>query len=431
MMEISKNDVLLQHNTHKLAYAHDTTGNHRFNVLLDIYRDAFQIAERERDDETCMKIVSDIVHTICFKCQPNGRFLEFDEKKNIWHNVGTGAIPCQRARTGLLNLIGDPIAHNNHLDKPIVEMNKTERARTMKALHFNEKKLRAVINLKDDRFVLKEGVSLISTTSVPSNAQIEPKKNETKRNRVTFAIGETPKRKKVKKPISKKKNKILVKDVSPFDVKCGGTVECVEFSDNPGNKLFHFLVNVRRKSYEVADDKEKFKETCRVIRFMRKIYPSSRFVQRVKNSSDWYELSWQSMLEKTIQCFCEPTKDILSDAEIKDFMHMIERSDVCYNFLSEIIDDTCEIESVDVKASIVSDMCYSKDEVLSIVNDDNKPILTESVEESDVCVDEMIELTNIKQEDDEFLDVLFSSSDQSYQEVCSADEWLNTILVAA
>jgi len=35
-------------------------------------------------------------------------------------------------------------------------MSKTKRARTMKALHYSENKLRAVVNINDDRFKLKE-----------------------------------------------------------------------------------------------------------------------------------------------------------------------------------------------------------------------------------------------------------------------------------
>ena len=93
------NDVLLKHNDDILTYAVDSIGNRKFQIYLDIYRSTFLNAEQRKDSQTCSNIVNDIVNTICAKSVPNGRFLQFDEKKNIWYDVGTGAIPCQRART--------------------------------------------------------------------------------------------------------------------------------------------------------------------------------------------------------------------------------------------------------------------------------------------------------------------------------------------
>jgi len=93
MVEFTVNDVLLKHNNDVLSYAVESAGNRRFQVYIDLYRPVFQDAEERKDIKTCCNIVTDIVNTICLKSVPNGRFLEFDEKKNIWYNVGTGAIP--------------------------------------------------------------------------------------------------------------------------------------------------------------------------------------------------------------------------------------------------------------------------------------------------------------------------------------------------
>merc|ERR1712157_14210 len=102
-------------------------------------------------------IVTDIMKKICLASVPRGRFLEFDENLEVWYDVGVGAIPCQRVRMGLLGLTGDSTISGYNADRPIVTVSRIMRARTMKALHFSEKRFKeAVVNLNDDRFKLRE-----------------------------------------------------------------------------------------------------------------------------------------------------------------------------------------------------------------------------------------------------------------------------------
>merc|ERR1712129_393922 len=108
-----------------------------------------------------------------------GRFLEFDKDLKEWRDVGSQAIPHHRAKMGLLGFISFeqiPIKFIRHLERPIVIMSKEEKARTMKALHCSEEKLRTVVNLKDDRFLLN-----YDNFRKPVNSSIKkemPRKNE-------------------------------------------------------------------------------------------------------------------------------------------------------------------------------------------------------------------------------------------------------------
>merc|ERR1712176_1004703 len=152
-------------------------------------------------------------------CIPNGRFLEYNEKKKVWYNVGTGAIPCQRVRIGLLNLVEDEMSNEDHFDKPIIEMTKTERARTMKALRCSEKQLRSSVNLKDARFEIKKEL-MVNRWSQNPNLY-----SKVDRGQVTTE----PSRKK------RKSSKTINEDeVTPFDIMCCNNSS---ISANPVHKL--------------------------------------------------------------------------------------------------------------------------------------------------------------------------------------------------
>merc|ERR1712087_1090541 len=135
------------------------------------------------------------------------------------------------------------------------------RARTMKALHFGEKSLRAVVNLNDARFKLKEEAFLLDqmVIAVDTNSLDErPVNVSNKRKRVTF---------------SEKINEVTVQDEGTIEKKrtskindfekniiCGGTGEGILNVENNGNILFLSLIEARRGIYTVSDDQAKFHE---------------------------------------------------------------------------------------------------------------------------------------------------------------------------
>jgi len=399
MAEFTVNDVLLKHNDDVLSYAVESVGNHRFQVYLDLYRSDFQDAEERKDIKTCCNIVTDIVNTICSKSVPNGRFLEFDAKKNIWYNVGTGAIPCQRTRTGLLGLLSNSTSNEYHADKSIVEMSKTMRARTMKALHYNENKLRAVINLNDDRFKMKEQV-LINDQAHTSTIENKGCSKRSTEEKIIFA--DSVKKCLVKDETASKKRKYAQPEAQSMDIICGGIGEGILQTDTPGNRLFHSLVNARLKNYNVSDDNQKFKEVCKDIRFMQQICPSCQFLQRKENSKEWTELSWQDTMEKTIQSFCNPFNEYLSDIEIENFI--TENPELYDNYFCELPNDAHDTMLYDhddlneikvefpVYLAVITDECTSYS---------NKSVLNEAY-----VIEENVHLC-CNQEQEDFLDVFF------------------------
>jgi hypothetical protein len=56
--------------------AGDEVGNNRFQILLQIHREAYNLARLGGDTTECERIVDKIVNTVCVECVPNGRFLE-------------------------------------------------------------------------------------------------------------------------------------------------------------------------------------------------------------------------------------------------------------------------------------------------------------------------------------------------------------------
>lgn len=426
------NDVLIKHNDDILTYAVDSIGNRKFQIYLDIYRSTFLNAEQRKDSQTCSNIVNDIVNTICAKSVPNGRFLQFDEKKNIWYDVGTGAIPCQRARTGLLGLYGKTTSNEYHADKPIVEMSKTMRARTMKALHFSEKQRTAVINLNDDRFKLKEQLFTNHASCTPQ-LEKKPSYKRPREKHVAFSESVTKGSKiNFKDGKLSKRRKITSREVQHVDVTCGGTGEGILNIDTPGNRLFHSLINARMKNYTISDDKDKFKEVCDVINLMQHICPSCRFVEEKGNPDDLLELSFQDIMEKTIQAFCNPfTHDDLSATEIENFITSIENKEIYDTFISDTLNDAPDnVKHVDNKALKIKD--ENPDDIFSSLIIEEKKMNSNKVIRpvEDYLKDENASFS-CSQEQVDYLDVLFPEVTENINETTAAEEFLESILVTS
>lgn len=468
MVSFTVNDVLLKHNNDVLSYAVDSVGNRKFQVYLDIYRSAFSYAEQRKDTVTCNKIVTDIVDTVCFKSVPNGRFLEFDEQKNVWYNVGTGAIPCQRARTGLLGLLGKTTSNDYHVDKPVIDMSKTKRARTMKALHFSEKKLRAVVNLNDERFKLKEQVLLDDAVSCVPLVEKKVTNKRPIEKRVTFAESVTSNCKsKDKDRSTTKRRKVASNEDEHVDVICGGSGEGILHLDTPGNRLYHSLINAREKHYSISNDKEKFQEVCKVIKLMQRICPSCRFVTQKVNSDEVTELDWQEIMEKTIQSFCNPcTTEDLSDKEIDKFMSSLKNEETYNNYISDASNDVPEIimSSELHGESLKSDVHFPEEVASDITIQENRfndSTITTELPKSTVpkfedvtdetfptiiihddkvqsdktgmvvdCLCDNASQVLTSQEQQDYLDVFFPEVDGNMQELTAADEFLRSILVS-
>ena len=426
MVNFTANDVLLKHNNDVLSYAVDSVGNRKFQVYLDIYRSSFLFAEERKDSITCNKIVNDIVNTICTKSVPNGRFLEFDDKKNVWYDVGTGAIPCQRARTGLLGLLGKTTGNDYHVDKPIVAMSKTKRARTMKALHFSEKKLRAVINLNDDRFKLREQILIRDTPSCTPLVEMNASSKRTNDKHVTFDHSVKNNTKgTAKEGRATKRTKVTSHEVEHVDIICGGVGEGILHLDTPGNRLFHSLIHARQENYVKSDDKGKFKEVCKLIKFMQQICPTCRFVKHNENSKELIELSWQDIMEKTIQTICKPfTNEFLLDKEIESFIVMHD------NYTSDLSSDAPDtITSVDINNGLLTTKDEATDDIFSsIIMEDNKAQCDKSIRFEDYLIDENTHLTC--NPEDDYLDVFFPEMDENIKEFAAAEEFLESILVS-
>merc|ERR1719410_684521 len=210
-------------------------------------------------------------------------------------------------------------------------MSRTKRARTMKALHSGEKKLRAVINLNDDRFKIKERVLIDEQATTPTNYN----KTSKCKKHVTFAAKDGPTKKRQITPRESQSQTV--------DVICGDSKVGVLNIDAPGNRLFLSLVNARQEKYNDSNDKDKFKEVCKVVRFMQKICPPCRFVQQ-KSSMECTELSWQDTIEKTIQTFC-PGNDAASVTASFDESDMLDK---CFSELPLDVVDASHYVSSDV-----------------------------------------------------------------------------------
>ena len=424
MAIFTANDVLLKHNNDVLSYAVDSFGNRKFQVFLDIYRSSFLHAEERKDTITCNRIVNDIVDTICTKSVPAGRFLEFDDKKNEWYDVGTGAIPCQRARTGLLGLLEKTTGNDYHVDKPIVEMSKTKRARTMKALHFSEKKLRAVINLNDDRFKLKEQILIRDTPSCTPLVEMKASSKRSNDKHVTFANSVKNNMKgTTKEGRATKRRKVTSREVENVDIICGGAGEGILHIDTPGNRLYHSLISARQKNYTKSDDKEKFKEVCKVIKSMQQICPTCRFVKHKANSNEVAELSWQDIMEKTIQTISKPcVGEFLSDVEIETFIAMHN------SYISDLLNDVPDtVKSVDSNNGLLSIKEVPDDIFSTFAVEDNKDFNKSTVVEN-YLIDENTHLEYDPEQDD-YLDVFFPEIGEHINESIAADEFLDSILV--
>jgi len=418
-MVFTCNDVLLHHNENVLSYAVDSVGNRRFQVYLDIYRSSFLSAEERKDTVTCNKIMNNIVNTICATSEPKGRFLEFDKKKKVWYNIGCAAVPCQRTRLGLLGLVNKTISNEYHEDKPIVEMSKTRRARTMKALHFNEKMLRTEVNLNDERFKVRDPVLLNDPLCVPLS-EMKPsltKSSEKREKHVTFSHPETSKNSEEGR--TSKRRKLISPRDEHVDVICGGVGGGILFlKDKPGNRLFHSLIDARRKNYSASNDKDKFKEVCKVIKCMQKICPACRFMGKKANSDEFAELSFQEVMEKTIQTFYDPCNDeeSTSDAEIESSIVSLEETDMYDSYLSDILHDVPDHTMNEGSEVLKIKDEYADDNVSTIIIEESKAQCDALIIVEDSFVSEKI-YHPIKEEEDNCLDIFFPEVNENISEL--------------
>ena len=313
-MNFTCNDVLLIHNNDVLSYAVDSIGNRKYQLYLDMHGPSFLHAEERKDAITCNEIVNDIVNAITNTSVPKGRFLEFDDKNNVWYNVGTGAIPCQRTRLGLLGLLAKSSRKEYNSDKPIVEMSKTKRARTMKALHSNEKMLRAVVNLSDERFKVKDPALINDKSYVP----ILEKKISPKRSNQENVILSDPEK-------NSKKRKIATDESVHANAICNDIAEVISNINTHENRLFPSSFNQMQQKYASSGDKQKFNEDYKVIKHKQK-----------KDPNQHTTLSGQDIAEKSSQVFCNPCTP--PDVDIEIFIDCFEETDISY--MLDILDDT-------------------------------------------------------------------------------------------
>jgi len=388
---LSTNDVLLKHHDHVLSFALNHSGNFRLLAYLEIYRRAYINAEKEFNDKLCSRIVSDIVDTICRKSIPSGRFLEFDAGRNEWRHVGSAAVPRHRVRMGLLGFISfEPLSFNKKLfeDKPIVLMSKEERARTMKSLHAREEQMRANVNLKDNRFLVKDEL-LKEASLMNKNTSSEKRKREQHEKKLI------KKKKKLKRPLhSKKINNHS--EVKLHDIICDENGNVVLQEDNLGNKYFRYLVFQRRQAYDKTDDAGKFHEVGRVIRSMFKLFPQCRFFTRKDDRKTLQEASWETCIIKTIETFCEASySDTLSPAEIKYFSSLMNGSFNEDYILDEVI---CE-----QKGNISSGSSIISEDLVSLVSSNDEDIRLDWNELPDFLTkhdfDELIDETYMEKKD--------------------------------
>lgn len=64
----------------------DHAGNYRFLVLISLHRQRYLDAVERSDVAECENIALEIIHTVRFKCAPNGRFF-YQDKSNRWLNI--------------------------------------------------------------------------------------------------------------------------------------------------------------------------------------------------------------------------------------------------------------------------------------------------------------------------------------------------------
>src|SRR6056300_483235 len=65
----------------------DHAGNYRFLVLISLFRQRYLDAVERSDVAECESIALEIIHTVRFKCAPNGRFFYQDLKSNRWLKI--------------------------------------------------------------------------------------------------------------------------------------------------------------------------------------------------------------------------------------------------------------------------------------------------------------------------------------------------------
>merc|ERR1712228_999174 len=150
---------------------------------------------------------------------------------------------------------------------------------------------------------------------------------------------------------------------------CGGTGEGILNVENNGNILFLSLIEARRGIYTVSNDQAKFHEACNVMKVMKEISPSSKFVQHDDNdlNQSFTELSWEDAMERTIHTFCNTNPKPLPVASRNEKFVMVEDT-LRDSVLQESVHFDCN-DILDDPDNILS--TEPSDELATLILEDN------------------------------------------------------------
>merc|ERR1712228_393556 len=295
----------------------------------------------------------------------------------------------------------------------------------MKALHCGEKSLRTVVNLNDERFKVKDDAFYLMEIIVDTKCTDgSPVKVSNKRKRVTFSettkkTTEADERRTVIGKDLKKKYSAIILDRTLVNSKefekniiCGRTGEGILNTENNGNILFLSLIEARRNIYTASNDHAKFQEVRQVMKLMKEISPSSKFVQYDNNiNQEFKELSWEDAMERTIHVFCnanfKPSQNASrsepSDVIADDIQHQNVKLEPLHFEPTDILD---------VPDNVPSTEC--KNELGTLTSKDS------------IGDDEGVNMT-FEYKDDDFLDGLLFEENEQY--LPDNTDYIHSILV--
>lgn len=219
------NDILIDHHSHNLLkFAYSYVGNRRFEIMLQIYRKQFSHAMERGDERSCLNILVNIVDTICHKVIPNGRFLEYSYKFDIWYDVGDGEIARMRVRKGLMGYLSNRIpdfCESKH-KKPIMKISQQEKYRIVNLLrNFEKGDNKDHVDLNDDRFLVND-TTLLANIKLPRGRRISSKIKRTVGEKAICAGIKVKKRQKLEYgkngKIKKQYKKVLNSEISVISV---------------------------------------------------------------------------------------------------------------------------------------------------------------------------------------------------------------------
>jgi len=255
--DLSNYDILLRKhvNNHvEIMSFGDHIGNRRFQVLIELHRQAYNMAMQRNDAMECERILEKVAHTICFECVPRGRFLEQDMSSqsifddSTWSDLGNGPLVRERIRRGFLGLLFTlPIERNAELPSiPVVPEKKRTR-----------------VNLSDERFIV-QGVT--------------PRKAKRIKRKKTDA-----------KPISQSSIvEVPASQILGDDILFGGkNGDEILLRNHLGNDRLQQIINWRSRgrSYSNNTD-EQFTAIAReIIHQISSCYPRTRFLRKFNENN--------------------------------------------------------------------------------------------------------------------------------------------------